>query len=235
MKSVLGNRMLLWSLVIPLLSVLLALATAGILLYSSGANPIDAYSSMVRAALGSPFALSTTVIKALPRLLPAGGIAVALRAGLWNIGAEGQLYIGALAATGTALFGPHLGFPGSAALALVAAMLGGAAWAAIAGALRAVKGISEVITSLMLVYVAIQLTNYLVEGPWLVPHSTFPATSPVPIDARLPNIWPGTMLNAGVFVAVVVVAASWFVIARTSFGLKIRAIGGNPRAARVAG
>jgi simple sugar transport system permease protein len=220
---------------VPVLSVLLALVLVGLLLAANGSDPIAAYRSMVSAAFGSTFALSTTIMKTLPRLLPALGIALALRAGLWNVGAEGQIYVGALAATGVALFGPVLAFPLGAGLALIAGAAAGAAWGAIPGALRAGRGISEVITSLMLVYVAIHLTNYLVEGPWLVSGSTFPATNVVPTEFRLPIIWSGTLLNAGALVVVGVLVVVAFVLARTVFGLRLRAVGGNDRAARIAG
>lgn len=224
-----------WSLAIPVVAVVLALATASVLLVLAHSDPFDAYKSMFRAAFGSSFAIGTTLVKAIPRLLPALGIALALRAGLWNIGAEGQIYVGAIAGAGVALYGPHLGFPGGAALALVAATLAGGVWGALPGLLRAYRGISEVITSLMLVYVAIQLTNYLVEGPWLVPKSTFPSTAVVPTGARLPIVWPGTLVNAGIFVAVLAVLVTGFLVARTTFGLKLRALGGSERATRVAG
>jgi len=220
---------------IPIVSVLLALGTVGLLLLATGSDPIAAYRSMVSAAFGSTFSLSTTVVKTLPRLLPALGIAVALRAGLWNVGAEGQIYVGAIAATGVALYLPSLTFPFGAALALIAGTAAGGAWAAIPGALRATRGISEVITSLMLVYVAINLANYLVEGPWLVSGSTFPATKVVGAGFRLPIIWSGTLLHEGVIVDVAALAIVAFVLARTTFGLRLRAVGGNPQAARVAG
>lgn len=219
---------------IPVLSVVLALATAAILLAATGANPWTAYQSMFSAALGSAYSLSTTVVKAVPRLLPALGIAIALRAGLWNIGAEGQIYVGAICATGVTMFGPNLGFPGNVVLALAGGALGGAAWGAIPGVLRAYRGISEVITSLMLVYIGIQLTNYLLEGPWLVEGSTFPSSPPIASTARLP-VWPGTLLNAGALVALLAAAVASFLVARTTFGLRTRAIGGNERAAAVAG
>ncbi|HMJ35599.1 MAG TPA: ABC transporter permease [Baekduia sp.] len=235
MRLVRKRRGLLIAVGVPVLSVALALVVVGVLLAANGSDPVAAYRSMVSAAFGSTFALSTTLIKTLPRLLPALGIALALRAGLWNVGAEGQIYVGALAAAGVALFGPVIAFPVGAGLALVAAATAGAAWGAIPGALRAGRGISEVITSLMLVYVAIHLTNYLVEGPWLVSGSTFPATDAVPTDLRLPIIWSGTLLNAGVLVALAATAVVAFVLNRTVFGLQLRAIGSNDRASRVAG
>jgi simple sugar transport system permease protein len=223
------------NLLISLAAVILALATAGVLLAASGQNPLTSFVGMIDTALGSPFAVGTTLMKSLPRLLPALGIALALRAGLWNIGAEGQIYLGAAACAAVALFGPDLPFPLGAGLALVAAIAAGAAWAAIPGVLRAYRRISEVITTLMLVYVAVQLTNYLIEGPWLVPGSTWPATAMIQREFRLPIIWHGTLVNAGVFIAVLAAVLLGFIVTRTTFGLWLRAIGGNERASEVIG
>lgn len=220
---------------IPILAVVLALATVAILLLAVGSDPIPAYRSMLSASFGSSFSLSTTVVKAMPRLMAALGIALALRAGLWNIGAEGQIYMGAIGATAAALFGPDLGFPLLTLLAMAAGALAGAGWAAIPGVLRAKRGISEVITSLMLVYVAIQITNYLVEGPWLVPGSTFAESPEIRAHNRLPLLVSGTLLNAGAIVALLSVLLTWFLMSRSTFGLHLDAIGGNERAAHVAG
>ena len=220
---------------IPLVAVVLALATVALLLVAVGSNPLDAYRDMWNAALGDRFALSTTVTKTMPRLLAALGIALALRAGLWNIGAEGQLYVGALATTAVALYEPDLGAPVMIATALVAGALAGAGWAMIPGVLRAKRGVSEVITSLMLVYIGIQLTNYVLESPWAEPGSTFPSSPYVPDGASLPTIVSGTLLNAGALVGLVLVAVAWFLMSRSTFGLRLNAIGGNERAARIAG
>lgn len=223
------------NILISVAAVAMALATASLLLIAAGQNPLQSYAGMIQTAFGSEFALGVTINKAIPRLLPALGIALALRAGLWNIGAEGQIYLGAAACAGVALYGPELPFPIGTGLALIAAMAAGAAWAAIPASLRAYRGVSEVITTLMLVYVAIQLTNYLIEGPWLAPGATAPATPIVPRSARLPVVVPGTLVNAGIFVAAFAVVVLGFVITRTTFGLQLRAIGGNERAAGVMG
>ena len=220
---------------IPLVAVALALATVALLLVAVGSNPLDAYRDMWNAALGDRFALSTTVTKTMPRLLAALGIALALRAGLWNIGAEGQLYVGALATTAVALYAPDLGAPVLIIMSLVAGALAGAAWAMIPGVLRATRGVSEVITSLMLVYIGIQLTNYVLEGPWSEPGSTFPSSPYVPDGASLPTIVAGTLLNAGALVGLALVVVAWFLMSRSTFGLRLNAIGGNERAARMAG
>jgi simple sugar transport system permease protein len=223
------------SVLISILAVLLAFATAALILSAAGQNPLVSFAGMASTAFGSSFAIGTTLTKSIPRLLPALGIALALRAGLWNIGAEGQIYVGAAAATGLALFGPSLPFPIGTALALIVAMFAGAFWAAIPGVLRAYRGINEVITTLMMVYVGIQFSNYLIEGPWLVPHSTWPSTALVPIIYKLPIIWPGTLVNAGIVVALVAIIILDVVIRRTTFGLWIRAVGGNERASGVIG
>jgi len=220
---------------ISFLAVVLALATAALLLAAAGQNALHSFAGMASTAVGSNFAIGTTLTKAVPRLLPALGIALALRAGLWNIGAEGQIYLGAAAAAAVALFGPQLPFPFGTALALIAAMVAGAGWAAIPGVLRAYRGFNEVITTLMMVYIAIQLTNYLIEGPWLVPNSTWPATPLIPAPFKLPLIWPGTLVNGGAVLALVAVAVLDFVVNRTTFGLWLRAIGGNERASEVIG
>lgn len=219
----------------PAIAVALAFVTVAIGLQLAGGDPVHAFERMASAAIGSPFALSTTIVKTMPRLLAALGIALALRAGLWNIGAEGQLYVGAIAATGIALFLPLSPFPLPLIAGLLASMVAGGLYAALPGVLRAGRGVSEVVTSLMLVYVAIQLTNYLVEGPWLLPGATFPASPIVPPESRLPLLVPNTLLNAGVIVAVLAVVLTWTVMARSSFGLQLRAVGGNERAARASG
>jgi len=229
------SRSALRNLALSAASIAVAIALAGVLVAMAGANPWHAFAGMFQTALGSEFALGVTVNKTIPRLVPALGIALALRANLWNIGAEGQLTLGAAAASGVALFGPSLPPALALTLALFAGIIAGAAWGAIPGALRAYCGVSEVITSLMLVYIAIQLTNYLIEGPWLAPSSTFPATAVFPADYRLPRIWPGTLVNAGVFIALAAAAAVWFLVNRTTIGLWLRAVGGNPRASEVIG
>jgi general nucleoside transport system permease protein len=219
---------------IPIAAVVLAFSTTALLLLVIGSDPANAYTTMADAAFGDQFAVSNTLLKSLPRLLAALGIALALRAGLWNIGAEGQIYVGGIAATAAYLWLPDLGLFVTA-IAIVAATLAGALWAAGPGVLRATRGVSEVITTLLLVYVAIQLTNYLVEGPWSIPGSTFPSSEPVPSGERLPIIWDGTLLNAGALIGLVCVGLLWLVVDRTVLGIRLRAVGGAPQAAAFTG
>lgn len=223
------------ALLVPIVSVALALLTVALLLLFIGANPVDAFASMARAAFGDPFAISTTIVKSVPRLVAALGIALAIRAGLWNIGAEGQIYVGGAAATAVVLVAPELPFPVIPIFALVAGVAAGAAWGAIPGILRAWRGVSEVITSLMLVYVSIQVTRYMLEVPWAVPGSTFPATEVFGGYARLPIIVSGTLLNLGALLALGAVGAAWLLVDRTRFGLDMRALGGNETASHFLG
>jgi simple sugar transport system permease protein len=222
------------SVLISIGAVLAALVTTVVLLLVTGSDPVAAITAITQGSVSSPYALSSSIEKAVPRLLPALGIALALRAGLYNIGAEGQIYVGGIAAAWVAVLGPWTG-PGALVLALLAAFAAGALWGAIPGVLRVKRGVSEVITSLMLVYVAIRVTNYLLEGPWLVKGSTYPATDVVPPATALPIIWPGTVLNLGAVLAVACVPLMAFVMRRTTFGLRLKAIGGNVRAARASG
>jgi general nucleoside transport system permease protein len=215
-------------------AVVLAFATVALLLLAVGSDPVSSYKAMAIAAFGDPFAISNTLLKSLPRLLAALGIALALRAGLWNIGAEGQIYVGAIATTAIYLWLPDLGLVVTVT-ALAAAMLAGALWAAGPGLLRARRGVSEVITTLMLVYVAIQLADYLVSGPWAQPRSTFPASALAPTSERLPIIWNGTLLNAGALIGLACVGLLWLIVNRTVLGVRLRAVGSSPRAAAFAG
>lgn len=229
------TRRLLGALAVPLVALAATVITVSAIVASSGADPVAAFTAMFHGAFGNATAVGTTVTKALPRLLPALGILIALRAGLWNIGAEGQIYIGALAAAGVALFTPTLPLYGTLLLALAAAALGGALWAMVPGLLRTSRGVSEVITTLMFVYVGVQLTNYVIERHWADPKASFPATSIFPQEARLPVIVPGTLVNAGVIVAIAAVVLTWWIVTRTPLGLALRALGGSVGAARTAG
>jgi simple sugar transport system permease protein len=221
---------------VPVLSIVLALLTGAILLLISGEDPIAVYRAMARGAFGDRYGVAETLVKAIPLLLTGLGVAVAFRMQLWNIGAEGQLYLGAIAATGTALFL----FPDWPAVPLVAAMIlagmiGGAAWGLIPGVLRALTGASETIVSLMLNYVAILFSEYLVHGPWKNPQGFgFPGTEQFPEAAWLPRF--GTYrVHLGLVFGLVAAAVLWLILRRTRWGYELAVTGENPRAARYAG
>jgi simple sugar transport system permease protein len=221
---------------VTLLSFLLALLFGAIVLALAGENPIEVYGAMVSGALGDENGIAETLVKTTPLLLAGLGVAVAFRMQLWNIGAEGQLYLGAIFSTGLALFLIPAA-PGWVMVPamIVAGLLGGALWGVIPGILRARFGASEIITSLMLNYVAILFSEYLVHGPWKDPQAFgFPGTPALPDAAWLPN-WGTTRVHLGLLFGLVAAIALWFMLRQTRWGYEITVMGENPRAALYAG
>ena len=213
-----------------------ALVVFGALMAAKGANPLIAYADMVRSTFTDLTSLGDVVIRATPLILAALAVTVPARAGLVNVGGEGQLLLGGVAAIGVSLaVGGAL--PGGVTLLVmaVAAAAAGAAWAAIAAGLRHGVGINEAVTTLLLNYLALDVQRFLVFDRWKDPNgSGQPATRPLPIDERLPVI--GTSrVHGGIVVALLAVAVIWFVLNRTRFGFRLQILGGNPEAARRAG
>lgn len=188
-----------------------------------------------RGSLGSASALfSGTLVRAIPLAILGVGLSVAFRAGVFNIGGEGQLLLGAAAATIVGLHAAGLG-PAGVALALSAGVLAGAAWAAIAAMLRRRFGVFEVISTIMLNFVAANLVSYLVRGPLQEPTRVYPQTDLIAAAAQLPRLWEGTRLHAGIVIAIVVAVAGWWFLTRTAAGFRVRAVGASSEAAVVAG
>jgi simple sugar transport system permease protein len=224
----------------------LALGLGAILLALAGVPPLEAYGAILGASLlgGAP-ALADTSVKATPLLLCGLGCAVAFRARLWNVGAEGQLLLGAWAATGVASFWlPVAGWPAPLVLTLmaVAAILAGGAWGAIAGVLRASLGVNEIISSLMLVYVAQKLLAYFVFGAWS--ERGFPLTPIFPRSAWLPRLseladrFPslaGLPAHGGFLIALAACGVLAVLLRRTVWGFELRLLGDSPEAARYSG
>ncbi|TMQ24443.1 MAG: ABC transporter permease, partial [Candidatus Rokuibacteriota bacterium] len=210
----------------------LGLVAFALLLLVFGRNPVRAYADIVASTLGSAYGFSETLVKITPLLLTALAVAVPSRIWLINVGGEGQLFVGALCATGAAL---HLADWPRAPLLVVMALLGfagGGAWAAIAGVLRARGWASETISTLLLNYVAILLVQYVVFGPWRDPEGVnYPQTAAFTDAAIVPSL-PGSRVHAGLLVGLIALAAFAFIVKRTRWGLDLRAIGGNVEAAR---
>jgi simple sugar transport system permease protein len=233
-----------WKLVLiraaPLLLALgLALLIGAVLLLLMGVNPITAYASMITGVFGSKFGLAQSVIKATPLLLVGLGICIAFRASVINIGGEGQIILGALMATWFSLqfrtWPALLLIPAT----LVMGFLAGAAWGFIPGILKARMGVNEILSTVMLNAIALQLMNLLLRGPLMDPagveSGTFLAQS-----ERLPEaVWlprdPQTSLHAGALLAVILAVVVYIFLWRTSIGYRIRAVGLNPDASRYAG
>ncbi len=222
-----------------------ALGLAAGLVAIAGASPGTVFSTMVEGSVGSRIALVATLNHTTPILIVAVGACVAFRAGLLNIGQEGQITVGALfgAAVGLAL--PFSGWF-AILLILAASAAGGAAWALLPMFLRYGRGVSEVVTTLLLNFVAFQLVSYAVNATYLlqedVPEgsvlSAQPQSNPLPDADRLPDLFPGLLdadLHLGILIAVAAAVIMAFVIGRTVWGFRLRVYGHNPRASRQAG
>jgi ABC-type uncharacterized transport system permease subunit len=221
-------------------SALAALLVGAGMIAALGANPLDGYHALVSGAFGSSYALGSTAVKAVPLLLVGIGICIAFRANAFNIGGEGQIAMGGLAATATSLALPGLPSGALIPLVLLAGALGGAVWGAIPGAFKAYFNVNEILSTIMLNLVAVQLMNYLLAGP-MVDKSAgsvgglIPQTELLPKRSWLPILVPDTQLHLGVVVAVLVAVAAYVLLWRTGFGFRVRAVGLSRDAATYAG
>ncbi|MGH2730403.1 MAG: ABC transporter permease [Actinomycetota bacterium] len=195
----------------------------------------DSYSALFESSLGSKNALSETVVQATPLMLAGLSVALAFRAGLFNIGAEGQLLAGSLAA-GYVGFTYDLPAVVHLPLALLAGFAGGAVWGGIAGILKARTGAHEVITTIMLNFIALRLTDYLLlTDTYLRPGRSDPISKPVAESAELPQLAGDLRIHAGIIVALLAAYAIWWLLFRSTVGFRFRAVGANPSAAAYAG
>lgn len=214
-----------------------ALVIFGVLMWTKGANPITAYQSMLES-ITRDTALSGILVKAIPLVLAALAVAIPARAGLVNVGGEGQLVIGGVAAAGMArLFGT--GAPGGVVIVAMAlgAAAAGAAWASLGGLLRVRVGISEAVSTLLLNYIALNVMFFLIYDPWKDVAGGGQPTSPaLPVAQRLPLLGSGNLtVHAGILVALVATAIVWWLLTTTRWGFKLQVVGGNAEAARRAG
>jgi ABC-type uncharacterized transport system permease subunit len=217
-----------------LIAVLAGLLIGGLALAAAGAPPLAAYGELVRGALGSSFGIYQSLEQAVPLAIIGIGLCVAFRAGIWNIGAEGQFYMGALCGGLVAIYlpvdQPALMIP----VTFAAAMLGGSAWAYIAGWLRAHRGVNEIVSTLMLNYIGLFVLLYLVRIPFRDPDNLIIQSRVVSEAARL-NDLPGTFVHAGIVVALLLVPIVWWLLHKTPFGFRVSVMGLNPDAAEAAG
>jgi simple sugar transport system permease protein len=221
----------------PLIAVALTLVTMSILFALLGKNPATALAVYFLNPLTDGYALQEIVVKATPLVLIAIGLSLCYLANVWNIGAEGQLLIGAAAGSWIAVktHGTDAGYWVLPAMLMLGA-LAGAVYALIPAICKVRFGASEILTSLMLVYVADLLLDYLVRGPWRDPAGyNFPTTAEFDPVATVPLLLQGTRLHVGALIALAVVAAASLVLGRTIMGFEIRVVGSAPRAARFGG
>jgi general nucleoside transport system permease protein len=233
-----GRFLLSWF-AIPL-ALVVALLIGAVMMLVLGANPLTGYSALLRGAFGGSYALSSTAVQAVPLLLVGVGICISFRANVFNIGGEGQIATGGLAGAATALALPNLPSFILIPLVLLAGAAGGAIWGAIPGWFKARHNVNEILSTIMLNLVAVQVMNYLLAGPLVdKSQSSFggliPETSLLSANSWLPILVPGTQLHLGILIAVIVAVGAYFLLWRTSFGFQIRAVGLSPDASAYAG
>jgi simple sugar transport system permease protein len=221
----------------PIAAVATAILIGGLVVALMGRSPAAALDVYFLQPLGDSWGLQEVALKMIPLVLIAVGLSFCVRANLWNIGAEGQFVVGAIVGSilPLALHGAGAG-PWVVVAALVMGAIGGALFAMIPAILRVTLGVSEILTSLMLVYVAQLGLDWLVRGPWRDPKGfNFPQSVMFEPSAQLPPLIEAGRLHAGALAAIVVVLAAWFILSRTLFGYGIRVSGEAPKAARFAG
>lgn len=225
--------------VLPLITSLAAIVAAmilgGIFLLMRGKDPFAAYALLFSRGLGTSYGITETLIRVAPLLIVSAGLVISLRAGVWNIGIDGQLLVGGLLAgvVGAALAG-QAPTPVMWLAAALAGMLGGLLWALVPGILRVRWGLNEIITTLMMNYVALNVTSWLVKGPVKDPDVVPPQTRLIPKELRLPAI-PGTDIHIGLLVGLIVVVLVAILFRNTVLGFMLDVVGRNRQAAIHAG
>lgn len=225
-----------WGMASPILAVLITMVI-GVLLFSAlGKDPVRGLQVFFWDPIKTPYALSELMVKATPLLIIALGLAVCFRSNVWNIGAEGQFVIGAVTASGVALMADSQTGSWIIAAVLIAGVAGGMCWAAITAFLRDRFNANEILVSLMLVYVAVQLLNFLVYGPWKDPQGyNFPQTKTFEAVTQMPRLMDGSRITIGLILALLGVGAVWLFLFRTYAGFAQTVGGLAPAAARYAG
>jgi ABC-type uncharacterized transport system permease subunit len=214
-------------------AVLGCLALFSLVVALRGASALGVYDTMVSSTIFDWGSFQQVLLRAVPLALAALAVTVPARAGLVNVGGEGQLIIGAVAAGGIGLqVGEAVPGPLAWLVMALAGMAGGAAWAAIAGVLRVGAGANEAVTTLLLNFIAVDILLYLIYQPWRDPDSFGqPQSAPLALDAQLPRIF-GSQLNLGVIIALSAAVVIWALLRYTGWGFALRIVGGNPESAR---
>ncbi len=225
-----------WSIASPVLALVITVLVGVLLFMALGKDPVRGLQMFLWEPIKSPYALGELTVKAIPLLLIALGLAVCFRSNVWNIGAEGQFVIGALCAGGVALLAGKDTTRWIVLAILLAGVAGGMLWAGITAFLRDRFNANEILVSLMLVYVAVQLLMYFVFGPWKDPAGyNFPQTKTFEAVTQVPRLMAGSRVNVGLLLALAGVAALWVFLFRTRAGFAQQVGGLAPAAARYAG
>ncbi len=231
------------SLLIPVLAVVTAIVVGALVVWLTGGDPLLAFEGMAEGAFGSRKALTETAVAATPYIFAGLAVALAFKGGLFNIGAEGQLAIGAICGVWVGYALPdvlgveHIPSVIHIPLVLLAGMLGGGVWGAIPGVLKARTGAHEVINTIMMNYLALLLSGWLLGGPMRDPNplNVISQTQKIAVSARIPRIFADYRLHWGTVLALAVAALVYWLLWKTTVGFEIRTVGANPEAARYAG
>ncbi|MGI9861749.1 ABC transporter permease [Moorella naiadis] len=223
------------SLITPVAAIVLALILGAAAIALMGLDPLNAYQSMLQGALGSTNGIGETMVKATPLIFTGLSFGLAKKAGLINIGAEGQLYMGGLLSVIVGISLKGLPIFIHLPLAILAGFIGGGLLGLLSGWLKVRFGASEIITTVMLNYVAQYFVSYMVNGPLIEPPGNFPQSPPVAASAQLPIILAGTRLHLGFIIAILAILAYYIFMWRTNTGYEMRVVGQNPQAAAYAG
>ena len=220
----------------PVASVLVTMLIGLVVFNGLGINGQRAVTDIFLTPVLASYKWQDVAVKAAPLIIISLGLAMGNRAQVWNIGAEGQYVIGALSAAGVALVAGTAGGFVIVLFMILAGIAGGAMWGAIPALLRTRFRVNEILSSLMLTYVSLQVLGYLVGGPWKDPNGrNFPQTAPLSADQTLPILFPGTTIHLGIGIALVLPLLFWVLTARSVFGFQIRAVGSARQAARYGG
>ena len=225
-----------WSYGSPLLALLITVAIGVMLFIALGKDPLKGLEMFFWLPIKSGYALGELLVKATPLLIIALGLAVCFRSNVWNIGAEGQYIMGAICAGGVALMADKTTGGWIVLPVILAGVVGGMAWAAMTALLRDKFNANEILVSLMLVYVAVQILSYMVGGPWKDPRGfNFPQTQTFEAATRIPRLFSGSRVSIGAVLALLGVVAAWVFLFRTRAGFAQQVGGLAPAAARYAG
>lgn len=221
----------------PIFSVIMAFLVSGVIILIQGINPIDAFSAIIRGAFGNIGSIANTCVRATPLLIGALGMTLGIRGGIFNVGAEGQLYIGAAAATTVGLLPLPVPSWLHITLSLIAGILGGSLFAVLPAFLKAYRGISEIVVTIMLNFVGIYFVSYLIHEPNLIgkADASYAQSRDILPSAALPVLIKGTSLHFGIIIAVVLALILFSVLKYSRFGYRTRMVGANPEAAHYVG
>jgi ABC-type uncharacterized transport system permease subunit len=220
---------------LPVWATLVALLLGAGLILLAGVNPVSAYVALFLGAFSDIYGMSSTLVKTTPLVFAGLGVALAFKGGYFNVGAEGQLYLGGL---GSTLVGLYLPVPSPAlhiTLALTAGFVAGGLWSLIPGYLRARHAVNEIITCIFMYFIALLLINYMVSGPLFEGGSQAAMSPEIAVSARLPIIIPGTDVHLGFPICILFVLILSYVLKKTTIGYQITAMGLNPTACHYAG